>query len=63
MSYVSGEVEWLKVLLQFHEARPEQLIHFMQAYSEAVNRSINGQGKPIFEWFAAETEKLRTGSR
>lgn len=61
MSYVSGEVEWLKVLLQFHEAQPEQLIHFMQTYSEAVNKNINGQGKPIFEWFAAEVEKLRTG--
>jgi DNA-binding transcriptional MerR regulator len=62
LSYVSGEVDWLKVLLQFHEARPEQLIQFMEAYSEAVNRNINGQGKPIFEWFAAEVEKLRTGS-
>jgi hypothetical protein len=35
----------------------------MQAYSEAVNRNINGQGKPIFEWFAAEVEKLSSGSR
>ena len=61
MSYVSGEVEWLKELLQFHEAQPEQLIHFMQAYSEAVNQNINGQGKPIFEWFESEVEKLRTG--
>lgn len=60
MNYVSGEVDWLKVLLQFHEAQPQHLIHFMQAYSEAVNKSINGQGKPIFEWFASEVEKLRT---
>jgi methanogenic corrinoid protein MtbC1 len=62
MSYVSAEVDWLKVLLQFHESRPEQLIHFMQAYSGAVNKGINGQGQPIFEWFADEVEKLRTGS-
>ncbi|HSK65611.1 MAG TPA: B12-binding domain-containing protein, partial [Anaerolineales bacterium] len=62
MFYVSAEVEWLKTLLQFYEAQPQQLIHFMQAYSEAVNKSINGQGKPIFEWFAAEVEKLQTGS-
>lgn len=61
MSYVSEEVDWLKVLLQFHEAQPQQLIHFLEAYSEAVNKNINGQGKPIFEWFAAEVEKLRTG--
>jgi methanogenic corrinoid protein MtbC1 len=62
MSYVSAEVEWLKVLLQFHEAEPEQLIHFMQAYAQAVNQNINGQGKPIFEWLSAEVEKLQTGS-
>ena len=59
MSYVSTEVEWLKVLLQFHEAQPQHLIHFMQAYSDAVNKSINGQGKPIFEWLSAEVEKLK----
>ncbi|RPI48194.1 MAG: hypothetical protein EHM56_14005, partial [Chloroflexi bacterium] len=59
MSYVSAEVDWLKTLLQFHESQPEQLIHFMQAYSEAVNKTINGQGKPIFEWLDAEVEKLK----
>jgi hypothetical protein len=59
MSYVSAEVDWLKVLLRFHEAQPEQLIHFMQAYSDAVNKSINGQGKPIFEWLNAEVETLQ----
>lgn len=60
MSYASGEVDWLKVLLQFHEAQPEQLIHFMQTYSEAVNKNINGQGQPIFEWFDAQIERLRS---
>ena len=59
MSYVSGEVQWLKSLLHFYEAQPQQLIYFMHAYSEAVNKHINGQGKPIFEWLAAETEKLK----
>ena len=59
MSCVSSEVEWLKVLLQFHKAKPEQLIHFMETYSAAVNKNINGQGKPIFDWFAAEVEKLQ----
>jgi MerR family transcriptional regulator, light-induced transcriptional regulator len=60
MSYVSSEVEWLRVLLQFHEAQPEQLIYFMETYSAAVNKNINGQGEPIFEWLAAEVEKLQT---
>ena len=59
MSYVSNEVEWLKVLLEFHEAQPEQLIHFMESYSAAVNKNLNGQGKPIFEWFESEVAKLR----
>jgi hypothetical protein len=58
---VLEEVSWLKMLLQFHQAQPEQLIYFLQAYSEAVNEHMNGQGQLIFEWFAAEIEKLRTG--
>ena len=61
MSYVSEEVEWLKVLLQFHEAQSEQFIHFMQAYSEAVKKNLNSQGKPVLEWLTAEVEKLRGG--
>jgi len=60
MSYVSAEVEWLKVLLQAHETPPQQLIHFMETYSIAVDKNINGQGKPIFEWFFAEVQKLKT---
>lgn len=60
MSHVSTEVDWLKMLLQFHEEHPQQLIHFMETYSRAVNQNINGQGKPIFEWLAAEVEKLST---
>jgi methanogenic corrinoid protein MtbC1 len=61
MSYVSAEVEWLKTLLQFHEAQPEQLIYFMQAYAEAVEKNLDGHGKPILEWFAREIEKLSVG--
>lgn len=61
LSYVSEEVDWLKVLLQYHEAQPQQLTDFMQAYSEAVKENMNGQGKPIFEWLAAEVEKLKSG--
>jgi MerR family transcriptional regulator, light-induced transcriptional regulator len=61
MSYVSAEVDWLKVLLQFHDTQPGQLIHFLRAYSEAVKANMNGHGQPLFEWFAAEIEKLETG--
>lgn len=60
MSPVSTEVDWLKMLLQFHEEQPEHLIYFMETYSNAVNQHINGQGQPIFEWLSTEVEKLRT---
>lgn len=59
MSYVSTEVEWLRSLLNAYETPPEQLIQFMETYSQAVDKNINGQGKPISEWFSAEVEKLR----
>ena len=59
MAYVSAEVDWLKVLLQLRDSHPEQLIHFMEKYSRAVDKNINGQGKPIFEWFSAEMRKLK----
>jgi methanogenic corrinoid protein MtbC1 len=58
-SYVSAEVDWLRTLLQSYDTPPQQLIHFMETYSQAVNKSINGQGKPIFEWLSTEVEKLK----
>ena len=58
MSYVSAEVDWLKALLQAHETPPQQLVHFMKTYVWAVDKNINGQGRPILEWFAAEIQKL-----
>jgi len=59
ISHVSTEMDWLGTLLQAHAADPQQLIHFMETYSAAVNKNINGQGKPIFQWLAGEVEKLR----
>jgi hypothetical protein len=53
-------VEWLKVLLQSHETPPQQLIHFMESYSQAVDKNINGQGKPIFEWLDSEIQNLKS---
>lgn len=58
-SYISAEVDWLKTLLQSYETPPQQLIRFMEAYSEAVNKNINGQGKPISDWLSQEVEKLK----
>jgi len=59
MAYVSAEVDWLRTLLQSYETPPQQLIQFMETYSQAVNNNINGQGKPVIEWLAAEIEKLK----
>jgi MerR family transcriptional regulator, light-induced transcriptional regulator len=59
MSHVSTEIDWLKGLLQSHGSPKGQLVRFMQTYSEAVAKTINGQGQPIYEWFTNEIEKLR----
>jgi MerR family transcriptional regulator, light-induced transcriptional regulator len=59
MSHVSAEVDWLRTLLQAYETDPRQLIHFMQTYSDAVSKNINGQGSPISQWLAGEVEKLQ----
>jgi methanogenic corrinoid protein MtbC1 len=59
ISHVSAEVDWLRNLLEAHDTPPQQLIHFMEIYSQAVNENINGQAGPIFEWLASEVEKLK----
>ncbi len=59
MGYVSGEIEWLKTLMQAHSRPASELIHFMQSYAEAVDRHINGAGEPIKRWLAEEIAKLQ----
>ena len=63
MSLVSTEIDWLRALLQAHDTPPQQLIHFMEMYSEAVHKNIDGQGKPISDWIAAEVEKLKVETK
>ena len=36
------------------------IAYFMQAYSTAVDKAINGQGSPIFEWLGSEIQKLES---
>ena len=59
ISYVSAEVDWLRSLLQSYDTPPQQLIHFMEVYSQAVDKNINGQGQPIFECLDSEVAKLK----
>jgi MerR family transcriptional regulator, light-induced transcriptional regulator len=58
MSHVSAELDWLQGLLRSHGSSESQLAYFMQTYSKAIEKSIYGQGKPIFEWIEAEMERL-----
>jgi len=59
MSHVSAEIDWLRMLLTSHATNPEQLVEFMDIYAQAVDKNINGQGKPIAQWLTSEMEKLR----
>lgn len=59
MSHASAEIDWLRMLLASHAAHPEQLINFMEIYAQAVDKNINGQGKPIAEWLASEIAKVK----
>ena len=58
MSHVSAEIDWLRMLLESHATHPEQLVNFMELYSKAVDKNINGQGKPIADWLKEQTQKL-----
>lgn len=57
MEHVTDEVEWLKVLLQSHQSPPQELVNFMNQYSRAVNKHINGQGEPIKAWLKAQASR------
>lgn len=50
MEHLNEEMEWLKVLLEAQNRPPEELQHFMETYSAAVDEHINGQGEPIKSW-------------
>jgi MerR family transcriptional regulator, light-induced transcriptional regulator len=58
MSHASAEIDWLRMLLVSHATNPQQLALFMETYAKAVDKNINGQGKPIFEWFTEQSQKL-----
>jgi methanogenic corrinoid protein MtbC1 len=57
MDFVSGEMDWLKTLLQSHNRPASELIHFMNSYARAVDQHINGSGSPIFNWLNLESAK------
>jgi methylmalonyl-CoA mutase cobalamin-binding subunit len=58
MEYVTNEMDWLKTLIQAHERPAQELADFMDIYSRAVDKHINGQGEPIKEWLKAQARKI-----
>lgn len=59
INYVSDEMDWVKYLLHAY-AQPEQgLVDFINAYAKAIDKHINGSGRPIYDWLKAETQKLK----
>lgn len=57
--YVSDEMSWIKYLLHAYAQPEEELVHFMDAYAKAVDKHINGSGRPILLWLRDEAQKLR----
>jgi len=59
MDHVSQEMEWLKTLMHAHNRPPQELADFMQGYSHAVDRHINGVGAPIKAWLQDQARQLQ----
>ncbi|MGB8982544.1 MAG: B12-binding domain-containing protein [Anaerolineales bacterium] len=60
INHVSGEIDWVKSLIQAHERPEQELIGFMDAYIKAVDKHLNGSGNLITEWLSGEAKKIRT---
>jgi hypothetical protein len=56
IEYVTNEMEWFKVLMQSHKRPSDELGYFMDAYSQAVDNHINGQGEPIKAWLKRQAQ-------
>ena len=50
MEHVTKEMEWVKVLMQSHQQPASVLAEFINTYSTAVDKHINGRGAPIKAW-------------
>jgi hypothetical protein len=42
----NGEMDWIKYLLHAYNRPDAELIHFMDSYAKAIDKHINGSGKP-----------------
>jgi DNA-binding transcriptional MerR regulator len=60
INHVSDEINWVKFLLHAHERPEQELLGFMDAYANAVDKHLNGSGNFITEWLSGEAKKIRT---
>jgi len=56
MEHVTKEMEWVKVLMQSHQQPASVLAEFINTYSTAVDKHINGQGEPIKAWLKTQAD-------
>ena len=56
MEHVTKEMEWVKVLMQSHQQHPSLLAEFINTYSTAVDKHINGKGEPIKAWLKTQAD-------
>ena len=56
MEHVTKEMEWVKVLMQSHQRPASELADFINNYSLAVDKHINGRGAPIKAWLKAQAQ-------
>ncbi|NOT05652.1 MAG: MerR family transcriptional regulator [Anaerolineales bacterium] len=54
MELVTKEMEWVKVLMQSHQRPASELAAFINTYSLAVDKHINGRGAPIKDWLKTQ---------
>lgn len=57
--HVDREMEWVKILMQSHQRPASELVEFIENYSLAVDKHINGRGAPIKAWLK-EQARLNT---
>jgi DNA-binding transcriptional MerR regulator/methylmalonyl-CoA mutase cobalamin-binding subunit len=59
MEHVSGEMEWLRILLEVRQRPPQELEHFIKNYAFAINKHMNAQGAPIKAWLNEQEKNLQ----
>jgi DNA-binding transcriptional MerR regulator len=59
IEHVTAEMEWVKVLMNSRQRPPEELAYFMETYSQAVDKHINGSGAPIKNWLKMQSRPAK----